>query len=114
LGPDLDKWMAGAAGGIAQAIVAASAVVDIEAAIVDGPFPPAVLACLLKEIERGMGALDLSGLEPPQLRQGTLGPIARALGGASLPLFDRYLVEQHALAGAAAGRGLEAATLART
>jgi len=114
LGPDLDEWMAGAAGGIAQAIVAASAVVDIEAAIVDGPFPPAVLARLLEEIERGMGVLDLSGLEPPQLRQGALGPIARALGGASLPLFDRYLVEQHALAGAAAGRGLEAAPLART
>jgi hypothetical protein len=41
---------------------------------------------------------DLSGIDPPQIRPGSIGPIARALGGASLPLFDRYLVDQHALA----------------
>jgi hypothetical protein len=44
--------------------------------------------------------LDLSGIDAPRLVPGSIGPIARALGGASLPLFDRYLVDQHTLAGA--------------
>jgi len=103
-GPFLDEWMAEAARGIAQAIASASAIIDLEAAIIDGPFPPPVLARFLEAIGEALRALDLSGLDPPQLRAGALGPISRALGGASLPLFDRYLVDQHALAGPGGGR----------
>ncbi len=97
-GGHLDGWIEEAAAGIAQAVVAASAVVDIEAVLIDGSFPRAVLARLIDAVAAAMRALDVSGLEPPQLRAGALGPIARALGGASLPLFDRYLVDQYALA----------------
>lgn len=97
-GAHLDEWIAIAARGIAHAIVAASAIVDFEAAIVDGALPKEVQARLLQSIGAELDTLDLSGIEPPQLRAGSIGPIARALGGASLPLFDRYLVEPHALA----------------
>ncbi len=95
--PHLGRWIEEASAGIAQAVVAASAVVDIEAVLIDGSFPPETLTRLLAATGEAMHALDLSGLDPPQLRAGVLGPIARALGGASLPLFDRYLVDQYAL-----------------
>ena len=48
---------------------------------------------------RELAALDLPGIDPPLLRPGSIGPVARALGGASLPLFDRYLIDQHTLSG---------------
>lgn len=95
----LDAWMAPAARGIAHAIAAAATVVDFEAAVIDGAFPPQVRDRLIARVRGEMRRLDLSGIDPPELRAGTIGPIARALGGASLPLFDRYLVQQIALAG---------------
>ena len=77
--------------------------IDIEAVLIDGSFPAgsAARACSPRP-ERRCARSTSPGIEPPELRAGALGPIARALGGASLPLFDRYLVDQHALAGPAA------------
>ena len=97
----LDDWLAAAAHGIAHAV---AAIIDFEAAVIDGAFPKTVQERLPRRIGDEMRKLDLSGIRPPRLRAGTIGPIARALGGASLPLFDRYLVDQHALAGAGARR----------
>jgi predicted NBD/HSP70 family sugar kinase len=98
-GAHLDDWIALAGRGIAHAIVAAATIVDIEAAVLDGAFPAAIKQRLLARVAAEMGRLDLSGIAPPALRPGTIGAIARALGGASLPLFDRYLVQQLASTG---------------
>ncbi len=97
--PLLSDWIETAASGIAQATVAASAVLDLEATLIDGSFPQSVQARLIDATAARIAEFDLSGMEPPALRGGALGPIARALGGASLPLFDRYLIDRHALAG---------------
>ena len=99
LGEHLDAWLSGAAHGIAHAVAAACAIIDFEAAVIDGAFPPATRGRLIDAVAGELARLDLSGIEPPALRPGSIGPIARALGGASLPLFDRYLVDQHTLAG---------------
>ncbi len=95
----LGAWIATAARGIAHAVAAASTVIDFEAAIIDGAFPAAICQRLLAAIEVELRRLDLSGIAPPVLRAGTIGPVARALGGASLPLFDRFLLDQHTVAG---------------
>jgi predicted NBD/HSP70 family sugar kinase len=97
-GVHLDRWIAAAAGGLAYAIAAAAAIIDFEAAVIDGAFPRAVQARLLAAIGAELRQLDLSGIDAPELRPGSIGPLARALGGASLPLFDRYLLDQHTLA----------------
>ena len=98
-GAPLDEWLAAAGRGIAHAVAVASAVIDFEAAVIDGAFPDAVKARLLDEVAAGLRGLDLSGIAPPRLLPGTIGPVARALGGASLPLFDRYLVDQTTVTG---------------
>ena len=95
----LGAWIASAARGIAHAVAAASAVIDFEAAIIDGAFPAGVRERLLAATGDALRRLALPGITPPALRGGTIGPVARALGGASLPLFDRYLLDQHAVAG---------------
>jgi predicted NBD/HSP70 family sugar kinase len=95
----LDAWIGAAGDGIAHAVAAAASVIDFEAAVVDGSFPPDVRERLLRRIGTCLGVLDLTGIDPPRLLPGSIGPPARALGGASLPLFDRYLLDHHALAG---------------
>ena len=95
-GAHLDAWLATAARGIAHAIVAASATIDVEAVVIDGAFPVAIQQRLLRMVGQELDRLDLSGIDRPRLLPGSIGPVARALGGASLPLFDHYLVEQHA------------------
>jgi predicted NBD/HSP70 family sugar kinase len=96
----LGGWIAGAARGIAHAVAASCTVIDFEAAVLDGAFSPGVRRRLLAAVADELRNLDLSGITAPALRPGTIGPVAPALGGASLPLFDRYLVDQHTLAGA--------------
>jgi predicted NBD/HSP70 family sugar kinase len=103
-GPHLDDWIVTASRGIAHAIAAASAIIDFEAAVIDGAFPENVQMRMLEAIDVELKRLDLSGIAPPRLLPGSIGPIARALGGASLPLFDRYLLDQHTFAGAGSGR----------
>lgn len=96
--PQASEWLGEAARALAHAVASACAVLDLEAVLIDGAFPEPIKARLLAAVATELGRLDLSGVEPPQLRPGGLGPISRALGGASLPLFDRYLLDQHALA----------------
>ncbi len=97
-GTHLDAWLDEAAHALAAAIVTASAVLDLEAAVIDGALPPAIHARLIEATARALDRIDLSGLHRPDVVAGSIGPDARALGGASLPLFDRYLIEQHRLA----------------
>lgn len=97
LGVHLEAWLDIAARGLAHAIVAAASVLDVTAAIIDGAFPSRVHAALMARIGREIGRLDASGINLPELRPGSIGRMARALGGASLPLFDRYLVDRNTL-----------------
>ncbi|MBX2805582.1 MAG: ROK family transcriptional regulator [Hyphomicrobiales bacterium] len=94
---EAESWIEQAAGGLAHAIVAAMSVIDFEAAVIDGGFPRHIRAKMLRKTAKAIEELDLQGLNAPQLLEGTLGSVARALGGASLPLFDRYLIDQNTL-----------------
>ncbi|WP_425483158.1 ROK family transcriptional regulator [Chelativorans alearense] len=92
LGDDLERWMEGAARGLAHAILAASAVIDFQAAVIDGWLPLSVRAEVVARTARHLATLDSEGLRLPAVREGTVGRHARALGGASLPLAERFLV----------------------
>lgn len=94
IGGLLDPWIAEAADGLAHAIVASAAVIDFEAAIIDGWLPPDVRARLVAATRRAVGAMDLQGISPIEVVEGAVGPNARALGGASLPLAARFLIER--------------------
>ncbi len=92
VGPDLDAWIASSAEALAYAIVAACAVIDFRAAVIDGWMPASVRAALVAEVRRHVELIDVQGLTLPEVREGTVGIHARALGGASLPLSERFLV----------------------
>jgi hypothetical protein len=62
--------------------------------MIDGWMPAALRARLVVETQTAFNRLDLSGVSPPVIREGTVGPQARALGGAAIPLSQRFLVDQ--------------------
>jgi predicted NBD/HSP70 family sugar kinase len=98
-GPELDDWIASAAEGLAYAIVAAASVIDFQAAVIDGWMPVAIRARLVAAVAEALTRIDAEGLALPPVREGTVGIHARALGGASLPLSDRFLVGATAVGG---------------
>lgn len=91
----LDPWLDQAAGALAHATLAAAALLEIEAVLIDGWMPVAVRAEMVRRTQGALLGLDLAGIDPPVIREGTVGADARALGAAAIPLSQRYLIDQN-------------------
>ena len=89
-GTHLDAWIEAAAGGLALAAVAAISVIDFEAAVIDGAMPAPVRARLAARTAEKLDALDKRGLSQVGVFEGTIGPDARAIGGAALPFLAQF------------------------
>lgn len=96
-GEPLEIWIQDTAAALAQAVIAAASIIDFAAAIIDGGFPSWVRHRLVKATIEAMNRLDLQGVVIPDIVEGEVGDQARAIGGASLPIFDRYLIDQTVL-----------------
>lgn len=90
-GPEFDRWFAAAGEALAYAIVAGASVIDFEAAVIDGWMPVSARRRLVGSVRDALSKIDVEGLKIPAVREGTVGIHARALGGASLPLSERFL-----------------------
>lgn len=93
----LAPWIEEAAAGLAHAIAAAVSVIDVETVLIDGWIPSSLRERLVAATCGQLGRVNLAGLSAPDIREGTIGPNARTLGAASLPLSERFLVEPNAL-----------------
>jgi predicted NBD/HSP70 family sugar kinase len=96
-GPPLEQWIQETATALAQAIVAAASIIDFSAAVIDGGFPDWVRHRVVQATVKAASELDLQGVVMPQIIEGAVGTQARAIGGASLPIFARYLIDQNIL-----------------
>lgn len=94
--PLLEQWLDEAAEGLASAILSATTLLELEAVLIDGWMPPAIRAEITARTQAALGRLDLSGITPPAVREGTVGAQARSLGAAAIPLSQRYLLDQNA------------------
>ena len=92
----LSDWIDGAAEGLASAALSAATLIEIEAVLIDGWMPVAIRAEITRRTHLALHRLDLSGIEPPVIREGTVGAAARSLGAAAIPLSQRYLIDQNA------------------
>lgn len=93
----LTPWIAAAAGGLASAALSAAALLEIEAVLIDGWMPAPVRAEITRQTQIALHRLDLAGVAPPLIREGTVGAQARSLGAAAIPLSQRYLLDQNRL-----------------
>ncbi|MDF0596564.1 ROK family transcriptional regulator [Psychromarinibacter halotolerans] len=99
--PDvLAAWIDDAAAGIAHAIVSAVSVIDFGTVMIDGWITADMRRRLVEATAAQLEQRNFAGLARPDLREGTIGADARALGAASLPLSERFLVEKLAFQGA--------------
>jgi predicted NBD/HSP70 family sugar kinase len=92
--PHTDAWTRSAARALAHCVVSGTAFLDLDAVVLDGAMARSVLDQLLARTAQALQAYNWEGLsEPPRLERGSIGPDARALGGALLPLHASFAPE---------------------
>jgi predicted NBD/HSP70 family sugar kinase len=96
--PYLREWQEDCAEALAQAIIGAASVVDVEAIIIDGILPPGPLAATVSLVRSFVAALAPEGFVAPVIRQGELGPSAAAVGAAVLPFYANFAPNNEVLA----------------
>ncbi|AMD60443.1 putative NBD/HSP70 family sugar kinase [Rhizobium sp. RAS22] len=96
-GEPLESWIGKTAAALAQAVIAAASIIDFSSVIIDGGFPDWVRTRIVAATREALKRHDLQGVTLPEIVEGAVGSQARAIGGASLPLFSRYLIDQNVL-----------------
>ena len=85
-----EAWVSHAATALAHSIVSATALLDIDAVVMDGSFCRPLLQRLIASTGQALGRYNWEGLWPAQIIAGSIGSDARALGGAMLPLHANF------------------------
>ena len=85
-----EAWLRDAAAAIALAVNSAACLLDLEIVILDGSFSPELQAALAAALASALDRYNWEGVTRPALLAGTIGPDARALGGALLPLHANF------------------------
>lgn len=96
-GPALERWMARAAEEVATAAAGVMAVLDCSAIVIDGAVPLHVRGQFVRAVEQALKNVDTQGLAEFPVLEGSVGADARALGAASLPLFDNFIINRNVL-----------------
>lgn len=95
--PHVDEtlaWIAHAANALAHTVVSGTAFLDIDAVVIDGSFGRELLARLIEATQAALHDYNWEGLWPANVIAGTVGPDARALGGALMPLHANFAPDQ--------------------
>jgi predicted NBD/HSP70 family sugar kinase len=92
----VEPWIGETAQELAKASLSVCAVIDFEAVLIDGAFPPAVRTELVERVRRYLVNQDTRGLIPPRIEPGSVGGNARAIGAASTPIFTQFLLNTNA------------------
>jgi predicted NBD/HSP70 family sugar kinase len=83
-------WLAQASLALAMTITSATALLDLDAAVIDGSLGPSLITALIKATREKLNLYNLEGLQPPAVMSGVVGSHARAIGGALLPLHTQF------------------------
>ena len=96
-GPALQGWLDEAARALAYALVSAISVIDVAAVVVEGALPAGVRQTLCNLIAAELEKLDRRGLSDVRVLPGAVGPDARAIGAAALPLIKNFARDRDVL-----------------
>lgn len=87
-------WLSQAAKALAMSATSASALLDLDAIIMDGSLNPKLLQALIQQTEASLAQFSFDGIHQPQILAGRVGNHARALGGALLPLHAQFFPDK--------------------
>ena len=85
-----DAWLQRAIEALARAVVSAMSVVDFEEVVIDGLLRPDWCRRVVDGVTGAYGRFNRTGLSPIEIAAGSIGPPARVLGAALLPLSGRF------------------------
>lgn len=83
-------WLEQAVEALSRAVVSAMSVVDFETVVIDGLLRPDWRRRVVDGVAGAYGKFDCTGLSPIEIATGSIGPKARVLGAALLPLIGRF------------------------
>ncbi len=85
-----EQWLNDASSSIAQAAANAAAVIDFASLRIDGVMPAQMRQRLVDATRYAYGLLDTRGLSPMAIEAGHVGPNARTIGAAILPILSGF------------------------
>jgi predicted NBD/HSP70 family sugar kinase len=91
------SWIENVSWNLAFASINAVAVTDVSRVVIDGSVPEAIRDAIVARTAQMVAELPTAGLEPFVISAGTLGPMARAIGAASIPLHAGFAHDQTVL-----------------
>lgn len=83
-------WLKDACPALALTITSATALLDLDAVVLDGSMHRTLIDRVVTETADVLGSYSWEGLTRPHLLAGTIGADARAMGGALLPLYTHF------------------------
>lgn len=93
----LREWQEDCADALAQAIVGSIAVLDVDAVIIDGILPRAILDTTISMVSRRFDEIVPDGVVVPQIIVGSTGVQAAATGAAILPFYAMFAADSAVL-----------------
>ncbi|CAO3402926.1 ROK family transcriptional regulator [Azospirillum palustre] len=85
-----DSWAEAACAELSRAVVSALSVIDFQEVVVDGFLPPSWRDRFTQRLTAAVDRFNRSGLKSAPVMAGSIGPMARVLGAAMLPLKARF------------------------
>ncbi len=88
----VDHWIGQTAQELSKAALSVCSVIDFEAILIDGAFPKEVRDELVDRVRRYVSTQDTRGLVRPRIEAGSIGRKARAIGAATRPIDDQFML----------------------
>ncbi|WP_191968592.1 ROK family transcriptional regulator [Cellvibrio sp. KY-GH-1] len=86
----LDEWIDDAVDAFAFVALSATGILDLEAIVLDGNLPRDLVQTLVEKLTEKINQFTPVGVHKPEVIVGSIGPDARAMGGAILPLYAHF------------------------
>lgn len=93
----VSKWIDQASTALAMCMLSASALLDLDAVVLDGAIHPGLLARLLQATQDRLHRQKWDGIREPRLLGGQVGGHACALGAALLPLYAQFVPDHQSM-----------------
>ncbi len=97
IGATVERWIEQVTDSLAPALLGVISVIDFEAIVIDGAFPPAVRRRVVERTRDKLAGLDRQGLSPVEVVEGSIGDEARVIGAATLPLIAGFSRDREVL-----------------
>lgn len=87
-------WLQQSSQSLAMTVASASALLDLDAVVIDGSLSPALMSALCVATRDALQQYRFDGMHQPELLTGLVGGHARALGAALLPLHQQFFPDK--------------------